>query len=239
MARLTDHRLLSFDVYGTLIDWETGVLNALEPLMETSATRPTRGQILQAFHECERTQQNKTPDLKYSDLIATICPHLTARLGLPEPTSEQKANFGNSVRSWPAFPDTVKALERLKKHFKLVCLSNVDLDSFASSNAGPLQGFDFDLVITAEEVGSYKPNLRNFEYMLQEVKEKFGVSKEEIIQTAQSQFHDHHPARKMNIRSSWIVRPGALMGNLDDPVYDWKFDTLSAMADAVDLEIEA
>ncbi|UKZ72576.1 hypothetical protein TrVFT333_000208 [Trichoderma virens FT-333] len=239
MARLTDHRLLSFDVYGTLIDWETGVLNAFNPLMEISGIYPTRGQILQAFHECERAQQKKTPNMKYSDLVSTICPHVTASLGLPEPTSEQRANFGNSIPSWPAFPDTVKALERLKKHFKLVCLSNVDMDSFAGSNAGPLQGFDFDLVITAEEVGSYKPDLRNFEYMLQQVKEKFRVSKEEIIQTAQSQFHDHYPARKLDIRSSWIVRPGALMGNLDEQLYDWKFDTLGAMADAVELELEA
>ncbi|CAI7631580.1 unnamed protein product [Penicillium crustosum] len=206
MASLSDYRLLSFDVYGTLIDWETGTLNGFKPLMEASGIHPTRSQILDAYYECERVQQSMTPKMKYADLVATIYPQMAARLGLPEPTLEQSTAFGKSVRNWPAFPDTIDALKRLKNHFKLVCLSNVDIDSFKGSNAGSLEGFPFDLVITAEEV----------------------------IQTAQSQFHDHHAARELGIRSSWIVRPGSIMGNLDEHIYDWKFDTLGDMADAVE-----
>ncbi|KAE8418933.1 HAD-like domain-containing protein [Aspergillus pseudocaelatus] len=237
MPRLTDYRLLSFDVYGTLIDWETGTLNGFKPLMDVSGIHLTRTQILDAYYECERIQQIKTPQMRYADLVATIYPQMAARLGLPAPTLEQSAAFGNSVRNWPAFPDTVDALKRLKKHFKLVCLSNVDLDSFKGSLAGPLENFEFDLVITAEEVGSYKPNPRNFEYMLRECKQRFGIQRKEIIQTAQSQFHDHHAARSMGIRSSWIVRPGSIMGNLDEHVYDWKFNTLGEMADALETEL--
>ncbi|KAF7518573.1 hypothetical protein PCG10_010707 [Penicillium crustosum] len=234
MASLSDYRLLSFDVYGTLIDWETGTLNGFKPLMEASGIHPTRSQILDAYYECERVQQSMTPKMKYADLVATIYPQMAARLGLPEPTLEQSTAFGKSVRNWPAFPDTIDALKRLKNHFKLVCLSNVDIDSFKGSNAGSLEGFPFDLVITAEEVGSYKPDPRNFEYMLREAEEKFNIPKEQVIQTAQSQFHDHHAARELGIRSSWIVRPGSIMGNLDEHIYDWKFDTLGDMADAVE-----
>ncbi|CAG8028763.1 unnamed protein product [Penicillium salamii] len=234
MTTLSDYRLLSFDVYGTLIDWETGTLNGFKPLMEVSGVHPNRNEILDAYYECERIQQSKTPEMKYADLVATIYPQMAKRLGLPGPTPEQSAAFGNSVRNWPAFPDTIDALKRLQKHFKLVCLSNVDIESFKGSNKGSLEGFPFDLVITAEEVGSYKPDPRNFEFMLRAVKEKFGITKDQVLQTAQSQFHDHHTARKMGIRSSWIVRPGSIMGNLDEHVYDWKFDTLGDMADALE-----
>lgn len=125
------------------------------------------------------------------------------------------------------------ALKRLSEHYRLVVLSNVDRESFAKTDAGSLQGFPFDLVITAQDVGSYKPDLRNFEYMLHAVRLAFdGISADQVLQTAQCQFHDHHPARKMEIRSVWIVRPVAVMGNSGRSVYDWRFDTLGDMADA-------
>ncbi|KAI9039839.1 Haloacid dehalogenase/epoxide hydrolase [Aspergillus affinis] len=234
MTTLSEYRLLSFDVYGTLIDWETGALNGFQPLIEASGIHRSREQILSAYYECERAQQSATPTMKYADLVAAIHPQMAARLGLPAPTPEQSRAFGLSVRDWPVFPDTIDALKRLQKHFKLVCLSNVDAESFRGSNAGSLENFPFDLVITAEEVGSYKPDPRNFKYMLHEAQEKFGVPKERVIQTAQSQFHDHHAARKMGIRSSWIVRPGSIMGNMDEYVYDWRFNTLGDMADALE-----
>ncbi|ROT38205.1 haloacid dehalogenase [Sodiomyces alkalinus F11] len=243
MARLTDYRLLTFDVYGTLIDWETGVLTALQPLLASdpagAALKLPKSRLLEVFHECEAAQQSRTPDLKYADLLAAIHPQVAAKLGLPAPSETASAAFGASVASWPAFPDTVDALRRLGKRYKLVVLSNVDRESFAGTNAGPLEGVPFDLVLTAQDVGSYKPDLRNFEHMLREVKERFGVESSEVIQTAQSQFHDHHPARKVGIKSSWIVRPGAVMGNQAEEVWDWKFDTLGGMADAVDAEVKA
>ncbi|KAF7541754.1 hypothetical protein G7Z17_g11877 [Cylindrodendrum hubeiense] len=237
MDRLSSYRLLSFDVYGTLIDWESGVLIGLKPLLDSRDAKFPREQLLELYHELERTQQDKTPDMKYADLLTTIHPQIAARLGLPVPTNEQNKAFGSSVGRWPAFSDTVNALKRLGKHYKLVVLSNVDLESFKSSNGGPLEGFPFDLIITAQDVGSYKPDQRNFEHMLREVEAKFGITKAEVIQTAQSQFHDHHPAKKIGIKSGWIVRPGAVMGNRDDLVYDWKFDTLKDMADALENEL--
>lgn len=237
MSRLAGFRLLCFDVYGTLIDWESGVLAGLQPLLAANNASISREKLLTVYHECEHAQQVATPDMPYNQLLATVHPHVAAKLGFPAPTTEQNAAFGDTIGSWPAFPDTVEALRRLAKHYKLTVLSNVDLASFARSNSGPLVGFPFDAIFTAQDIGSYKPDPRNFEYMLRAVQDRFGVSKDQVLQTAQSQFHDHQPAKKAGIKSSWIVRPGAFIGNVGDGVYNWKFDTLKDMADALDAEL--
>ncbi|CAI7626553.1 unnamed protein product [Penicillium palitans] len=226
MTNLSDYGLLCFDVYGTLIDWENGIITALEPILSKSTTQFTREHLLTTYQDLESTQQTATPDLPYSDLLSAIHPTLAARLGLNPPTEEESRAFGNSVGTWPAFPDTVDALHRLSKHYKLVVLSNVDRASFAKSNAGSLQG----------DIGSYKPDPRNFEYMLSAVQREFGVGSGQVLQTAQSQFHDHQPARKVGIKSVWIERSGALMGNTGDPIFDWRFETLGGMADAVEAQ---
>lgn len=239
MENLSDFQVLSFDVYGTLIDWERGMLAALQPLLEANdaSSSYSRQQLLGGIHELEREQQAKTPGMRYSEVLTAIHPLIAARFGFAEPAVDESVAFGASVGRWPAFPDTVEALRRLSKHYKLVVLSNVDRESFAVTNAGPLQGFTFDMVITAQDVGSYKPDPRNFEYMIAKVKDKFGADKHRILQTAQSQFHDHHPASAMGIKSCWIVRPGAVMGDRDGEIYDWRFDTLGEMADALEAEL--
>jgi 2-haloalkanoic acid dehalogenase type II len=201
MSQLSDYRLLCFDVYGTLIDWEGGIITALQPILQTSQAEFTRKQLLKIYYELESEQQTLTPDMPYSQLLTTVHPLLAQRLGLPAPSQEESIQFGESVGTWPAFPDTVDALRRLHKHYKLVVLSNVDRASFTRSNAGSLQGFPFDLIITAQDIGSYKPDARNFEYMKKAVQEAFEVKPEQILQTAQSQFHDHQPARRAGIRS--------------------------------------
>lgn len=234
MSRLSDYRLLCFDVYGTLVDWESGILAALQPTLEKNNAQFSREQLLTIYHELEREQQRLTPNMPYSQLLTTIHPLLTQHLGLTTPGEEENQRFGDSVGNWPAFPDTVDALQRLSKHYKTAVLSNVDRASFARSNAGSLQGFPFDLIITAQDVGSYKPNLRNFEYMKDAVRAEFGVEAHQILQTAQSQFHDHRPAREVGIRSVWIERRGALMGNRGDPIFDWRLETLGEMASALE-----
>lgn len=241
MAPLTSFRLLCFDVYGTLIDQNTGILNSLYTSIPglKSAPIPER-KILEIFNKHEKAQQSKTPTLPFSKLLATIHPFVASELGLPAPSASDSEKFGESVGSWPAFPDTVEALKRLHKYYKLVVLSNVDRESFSRTNSGPLKGFDFDAILTAQDIGSYKPDPRNFEYMLKEVEKRFGVKREEVIQTAQSQFHDHQPARKLGINSAWIVRSSAVKGDVQKEglIYDWRFDTLGDMADAVEKEGE-
>lgn len=236
MAQLRDYRLLSFDVYGTLMDWEGGILAAFQPTLDKNNAQFSRQHLLAVYHELEREQQNKTPNMPYHELLATVHPQFAKRLGLAAPTQAESNCFGESVGNWPAFPDTVAALQRLSKHYKLVVLSNVHRASFAKTNAGSLGGFNFDLVITAQDVGSYKPDLRNFECMLKAVKSAFNIEPSQVLQTAQSQFHDHHPANKIGIKSVWIERPGATMGNLPESIYDWRFDALGYMADAVKAE---
>ncbi|KAF9894802.1 hypothetical protein FE257_004423 [Aspergillus nanangensis] len=237
MSKLSEYALLCFDVYGTLIDWESGVLAAFQPTLDKNNAQFSREKLLQTYHELEHAQQSATPDMPYSTLLTTIHPQLTARLGLAPPTPQESQHFGESVGHWPAFPDTVDALKRLSKHYKLVVLSNVDRGSFSKTNAGSLEGFPFDLIITAQDVGSYKPDLRNFEHMLSAAKENFDIEPARVLSTAQSQFHDHHPAHRVGLKSVWIERPGATMGNLSDPIYDWRFDTLGLMADAVEREV--
>lgn len=234
MSHLSDYRLLTFDVYGTLVDWETGILTALSPLLSHSTLNFTPEQTLSIYQEHESKQQTLTPDMAYSTLLTTIHPGLAKSFSAPPPTADDSAAFGASIGTWPAFPDTVDALRRLSRRYKLVVLSNVDRASFAKTNEGSLQGFPFDLIITAEDIGSYKPDPRNFEYMLRAVEEQFGAAKGEVLQTAQSQFHDHHPAKKVGIKSVWIERAGATMGNMEEKVFDWRFGTLREMADAVD-----
>ncbi|KAL5357122.1 hypothetical protein BJX96DRAFT_162871 [Aspergillus floccosus] len=201
MSKLTDYALLCFDVYGTLIDWESGVLAAMQPTLDKNNAAFSRSELLNTYHELERTQQSATPDMPYSQLLTTIHPQFAAKLSLAPPAAEESRAFGESIGTWPAFPDTVDALHRLSKHFKLVVLSNVDRESFAKTNAGSLRGFPFDLIITAQDIGSYKPDLRNFEYMLRKAKETLGIESDRVLSTAQSQFHDHHPAHKVGLKS--------------------------------------
>ena len=235
MSKLIDFRLLSFDVYGTLIDWETGILNGLKPLYQR--VNLERGQALKVYHELEMEQQTKIPNMPYSQLLTAIYPQFASRLGLEGPTAEESENLGRSVGNWPAFPDMVNALRRLSKHYTLFVLSNVDDKSFSASTAGPLDGFRFDKIITAQDVGSYKPDPRNFEHMLMVAQSQFGIEKDQVLQMVQSQFHDHHPAKKLGIKSVWIERRGT-MGNRRREIYDRKFVTLGNMADAVERELK-
>lgn len=233
------HSVLTFDCYGTLIDWETGIRDAFQPIAaKNKDSALTRAAFLQLYHELEAQQQRQTPDMLYCELLATIHPQICERLNYAvRPTEEESRLFGESVGRWPAFPDTVEALHRLKKRgFKLVILSNVDRESFSKTNAaeGPLQGFPFDAVITAQDVGTYKPDAGNFKYMLDYVEREFGVKKEGVLQVAQSQFHDHQPAKREGMKSVWIDRRGAVMGNVGagEEKYDWRMESLGEFADS-------
>jgi 2-haloacid dehalogenase len=131
--------------------------------------------------------------------------------------AESHERFGASVPDWPAFPDTAEALKYLKRHYRLVILSNVDRASFAGSLKK--LGVTFDAVYTAEDIGSYKPDLANFRFMLERLEADLGVKKEEILHTAQSLHHDHVPAEKMGLARAWIDRRfGQRNGGATKPV---------------------
>jgi 2-haloacid dehalogenase len=231
--RLSDFSALTFDCYGTLIDWETGIWNAFAPTLERATIRPGRDQLLDAFGRAESAQQGATPGMLYPALLAEVHGAVCREFGI-ETDQAAAARFGASVPDWPAFADTPDALAYLKRHYRLVILSNVDRASFARSNRR--LGVEFDAVFTAEDVGSYKPNPRNFDYMLERLASD-GIGREQILHTAESLFHDHVPAKRLGLASCWIYRrhgQGATASGRAgvDVVPDFRFESLGAMADA-------
>src|SRR5271165_3578290 len=161
--KLTDFKALTFDCYGTLIDWESGMIEALKPLTGKLSRTLSPNEILEAHARHESSQQIQTPAMLYRELLGIVYRRLAEEWGVPVSWSECAA-YGQSVGDWPAFVDSADALQYLKRHYKLVILSNVDNQNFAASNK-KLQ-VAFDAIYTAEDVGSYKPDTRNFDYML-------------------------------------------------------------------------
>jgi 2-haloacid dehalogenase len=242
--RLTDFKVLTFDCYGTLIDWETGIWDALQPLiLANGGSGPDREGALEAFGTLESRQQSATPAMPYPEVLARVHRDLASHFGL-QSTARLDLEFGRSIPHWPAFPDTAEALRRLQTRFRLVILSNVNRAGFAASNRK--LGVAFDAVYTAQDIGSYKPAIGNFEYLLQHLNEEFGLRKQDILHTAQSLYHDHAPAAALGLATAWIDRchlsedGGWGATNQPDvrPDTDYLFFTLRELADAVAAEEE-
>ncbi len=239
MPQLTDYRVLTFDCYGTLIDWETGIWDALQPLiMRNRDAEVTRGTALLAFGQCESLQEQETPGLLYPELLARVHRRIADSLGMQSDPQLDEA-FGASVPDWPAFPDTADALRVLKRHFRLVILSNVHRVGIAGSNRK--LGVAFDAIYTAEDIGSYKPADANFEYLLAHLKSDFGFDRSDVLHTAQSLHHDHVPAKRFGLANAWIDRQrlskGGSWGATDRvetmPTTDFVFFSMGEMAEAV------
>jgi len=231
MPRLSDFDVLSFDCYGTLIDWETGILQALAPWLERHGVEPET--VLEAFARHESAQETETPALRYPEVLARVHRRLAGELGL-DSTPEEDAAFGASIPQWPPFPDSPHALRRLHQHYRLVILSNVDRASFRATEER--LGVRFDHVFTAEDIGSYKPDPANFEYLIRELS-RHGVARARILHTAQSLFHDHVPARRLGLATAWIDRRSGRAGgatrNPEEAVQpDFTFASLEEMARA-------
>ncbi|MBV9431757.1 MAG: haloacid dehalogenase type II [Hyphomicrobiales bacterium] len=233
--KLTDLKALTFDCYGTLIDWETGIWNALQPLMSEGRLKVGREEALDAFGRHEKEQEEETPSLRYSALLAVVHARLAKQWGA-RIFADLNERFGASVAEWPAFPDTAEALAYLKRHFKLVILSNVDRASFAASNKK--LGVNFDAIYTAEDIGSYKPDPRNFAYLVEHIEADLGIRRSEILHTAQSLRHDHVPAEKARLARAWIDRrfgqkgAGATIQPAKLPKLDFHFKSLAEFAEA-------
>ncbi len=234
MPLLTNYDALTFDCYGTLIDWETGIMAALEPLVSRAARALTRDEILEAHARHESSQQRFTPARRYRDLLPIVYKRLAEEWGVPASVADCVA-YGWSIKDWPAFPDSADALRYLKGHYKLAILSNVDNESFAASNER--LGVTFDAVYTAEDIGSYKPDARNFAYMVEKLA-SLGVAKQRILHTAESLFHDHQPGKLAGLAGCWIHRRsgqegfGATMNPGAMPAYDFRFTSMAGLVDA-------
>ena len=180
-----------------------------------------------------------TPSMIYPEVLSQVLNRIGAELGAP-PTEEEATRFGRSVQDWPAFPDSGPALDYLHGVYQLIVLSNVDRESFAASETK--LGVKFDAVYTAQDIGSYKPDVRNFDYLIERIGER-GYAKGDILHVAQSLYHDHGPAHSRGLASAWIDRRGDQAGDgatntpAPDVRYDFRFTSLGAFADAHRAEI--
>lgn len=230
--KVTDFKVLTFDCYGTLIDWERGLLAALRPFLDQQGKQIADDAVLEAFGAAESACEATTPAKPYPGILADAFDALCGQWGIaPDPASASR--FGASVGDWPAFPDSSDALRYLKRHYKLVILSNIDRDSFAKSNKK--LGVEFDAICTAQDIGSYKPDRRNFEYAIKRVAE-LGFGRDAILHTAQSLYHDHAPAQALGLRSIWINRRQGKTGGGATPPASARPDfTVGSMAEFVEL----
>ena len=231
----TDFEALSFDCYGTLIDWETGLLAVLTPWARARGLALTGEELLTAYAQVEAVAEAEHPTEAYPEILARGMWLLGENLGA-EVTGEDAARLARSVPSWPAFPDSPDALAALGRRFKLIILSNVDRASFAGSNAR--LGVEFTSIITAQDVGSYKPSPRNFEALAGEAARP-GNRPGGLLHVAQSLFHDHVPAKRAGLPTVWIHRRhdrdgwGATPQPPAPVTPDWEFPSMAAFAAAV------
>lgn len=232
--RLRDYSTLTFDCYGTLIDWESGMLAGLKRLVGQLSTPLTADEIWQAHGRYESQQQAQTPTMRYDRLLAVVYKRLAEAWGI-KTSWDDCLKYGQSAKSWRPFPDSAEALAYLSQHFKLVILSNVDNETFAASAAQ--LGVNFDAVFTAEDIGSYKPSDNNFSYMIRNLQQN-GVEPDQILHTAESLFHDHMPAGRVGLTSCWIYRRhdkkgfGATMNPGTMPDVAFTFNSLAEMVAA-------
>lgn len=219
-------RVLTFDCYGTLIDWENGILNALRPVFIAHQVKIGQDAALELFGELESQEEREYKP--YRAVLENVLASMGSRLGF-EPTEHERQRFGQSVADWEPFPDTVGALHKLKSKYKLIILSNVDDDLFAYS--GRKLQVAFDDVITAQQCKSYKPSLNNFRIAQRRV----GVSSDKWLHVAQSLFHDIAPAKQMGLYTVWVNRrwdkPGAGATPLTDALPDVEVKSLGELAE--------
>jgi len=224
-------KVLTFDCYGTLIDWEAGIVAALRPIFAAHQINVNEDELLVRYAQHE-TEIEAGPYRRYREVLAEVVIRLAKEYGFT-PTDNEQHSLAESIRNWQPFPDTVSALRQLATRYSLVILSNVDDDLFTLTR--PKLAVNFADVITAQQVDSYKPSRRNFEVALQRI----GRDKAEILHVAQSLFHDVEPARALGIATAWINRrkdkegSGATPPSSAQP--DATFATLAELATAANL----
>ena len=237
-------KALSFDIYGTLIDWESGIYNAARA-SAVGPHLPSRSETLNGIDDHDVAVQAENPTMLQSDVIAEGFRRYVRDLGLvadgklsQDEVDQASKEYGAKIGEYPAFDDTIKAIQTLGKRFKLIPLTNVDRESFSRTLAGPLKGCHFDAIYTAQDIGSYKPDLKNFHYLFEHAKSDLGIEKQDLVHVAQSLFHDHRPAKKLDIPSVWVDRKGLIgekaHGGSEEFGYKLRVETLGELAAIVE-----
>ena len=204
MLNFDDFAVLSFDCYGTLIDWETGIWQALEPVFSNHNILMVQEQALERYAALE-SEIEAGPYIEYKQVLQRVLEGFGAQLSFT-PTATELQHFSESVRDWPAFPDSPDALRALQLKYKLAIISNIDDDLFALS-AQRLH-VTFDTIVTAQQARSYKPSPNNFQTAFQRI----GLPPAKILHVAQSLFHDHVPAKSLGLSTVWVNRRQGQVG---------------------------
>lgn len=199
MLNFNQFKVLTFDCYGTLIDWESGILSTLRPILSRYCKDIDDTQIIKLYDEFERKIQSENEYINYKEVLKRVIQKFGNKFEF-NPSSSELNCLTDSLGSWKAFPDTIQALKELKEKYKIVIISNIDDDLFALTEKH-LQ-IKFDWIITAEQVKSYKPSLKNFEYAI----EKINVSPDQILHIAQSVYHDIIPTNSLDLSNVWVNR---------------------------------
>ncbi|KAI8955556.1 HAD-like domain-containing protein [Xylaria longipes] len=252
---LTSFKALSFDCYGTLIEWERGILNSLQPLVsQLPESHPLKTDppvaAMMRLEEITTEHETRTPSLPYNELLVMSLSDLAHETGVALSDSISEP-FGNAVGTWGPFPDTVAGLQKLAQHYKLIILSNVDNANMAATVGKQLSPARFDAVYTAQDIGSYKPAHANFQYLFGHAKKDLGVDwqKGDLLHVAHSLRVDHVPAKELGLRSVWISRGKEKqgtegMGGLwekykDVTAFEWRFNSIGEFADEVERQFAA
>jgi 2-haloacid dehalogenase len=234
--KLSDFEALSFDCYGTLIDWEIGIAVVLRRWASERRLEIDDEALLAAFSEHEAAAEAEYPTALYPDILARTMRAMGDEVGA-EVSDADADTLASSVPDWPAFPDSHDALAALGERFRLIILSNVDRRSFAASNER--LGVRFTSILTAEDIGSYKPSVRNFDALVAEAR-RLGIPDGKLLHVAQSLFHDHVPAKRAGLATVWIDRRrsrpgwGATPPPNVDVQPDWTFASMAEFAAAVE-----
>jgi 2-haloacid dehalogenase len=204
MLDLTRFKVLTFDCYGTLIDWETGIFSALRPTIEAHRKTITDSALLELYGELEAAAE-RPPFRRYREVLQSVVRGFGERLGFT-PTEEEVSFLPESLAKWQPFPDTVDALRKLKNLYQLAVISNIDDDLFGAT--APKLVVAFDHVTTAQQAGCYKPCTKIFEI----AEARIGVSREQWLHVGQSIYHDVSPAKSLGISTVWVNRPSPRAG---------------------------
>ena len=227
MLDFTRFQVLTFDCYGTLIDWETGIFGALRPILTAHGRTVTDAELLEFYSELE-LQAEQREYQSYREVLKSVVRGFGDRLGFM-PSESEVRSLPESLANWLPFPDTVAALRKLKSRYQLAITSNVDDDLFAVT-ARRLE-VQFDHVITAQQARAYKPSLRVFKL----AQERIGVQPTQWLHVAQSVYHDVVPAKSLGIATVWVnrpsPRPGAGAAKAASAQPDLEVHSLKALAD--------
>jgi 2-haloacid dehalogenase len=204
MLDLSRFKILTFDCYGTMIDWETGIFSALRPILAAHDKNIPDSAVLQLYSELEAAAE-QGEYLRYRDVLQSVVRGFGERLGF-SPTDAEVRSLPESLAHWQPFPDTVEALRKLKRRYQLAVISNIDDDLFAST--APKLGVSFDHVITAQQSGCYKPCKKIFKL----AEDRIGVAREQWLHVGQSIYHDVIPAQSLGIATVWVNRPSPRPG---------------------------